>query len=493
MTLKLNGFFPPLHLPGRGLGHYTQNSSDLTLAAPDRPSVLAPLMRHVRARQTSSSSISSSGIINWMSSPDARIPFPESFVDEMKRYLHLLPEDALILRELGPLMEKYLPDMAEKFYAQIPHHPGASRVFTGGEAQVQRLKSTLQAWGRGLFNGIYDEHYAEDRFLIGFRHVRLSLDQKYVISAMGVVRSYLMEKLFDEFPAREKRLAFSQALGKILDLDLNLMCDSYFRATMAHLHSLNQELEQAGAQLAEADAIKDEFLAQVSHDLRTPLNSILSFTKMVLDGLCTSPEEEKEVLRDVFSSGQLLLRLVNDLLDISAIEAGKLALDVEELHPREVLDSTLPLVAVQAASKGLQLIDETLEQTLPAVRSDEIRFRQVLLNLLSNAVKFTARGCVRIRAVESQPEGQLRFEIEDTGIGVPVEKRNAVFEKFVRHDPKALRGITGSGLGLAIAKRLVEMMNGEIGLETGPDGKGSIAWFTLPLAAPLANQKAKNA
>lgn len=392
--------------------------------------------------------------------------------------------------ELGPRMEKYLPEMAENFYAQIPHHPGASRVFTGGETQVRRLKSTLQVWGRGLFNGVYDERYAEDRFRIGFRHVRISLDQKYVISAMGVVRSFLMEKLFDEFPAREKRLVYSQALGKILDLDLNLMCDSYFRATMTHLHTLNQELETASAQLAEASAIKDEFLAQVSHDLRTPLNSILSFTKMVLDGLCTDPYEEKEVLRDVFSSGQLLLRLVNDLLDISAIEAGKLALDLEELDPRGVLDSTLPLVAIQAASKNIRLIDETLDQTLPLVRSDEIRFRQVLLNLLSNAVKFTAQGSVRVRGIVHQRNGYLRMEIEDTGIGVPLEKRNAVFEKFVRHDPKALRGITGSGLGLAIAKRLVEMMGGKIGLETGPGGRGSLAWFTLPLATPSLEKEA---
>jgi len=418
-----------------------------------------------------------------MSAPDPKPFVSESFVVEMKRYLHLLPEDAEFLMELGPRMEKYLPDMAEKFYAQIPHHPGASRVFTGGETQVQRLKSTLQVWGRGLFNGIYDEHYAEDRYRIGFRHVRISLDQKYVISAMGVVRSFLMEKLFDEFPAREKRLAYSQALGKILDLDLNLMCDSYFRATMAHLHTLNQELETAGAQLAEANAIKDEFLAQVSHDLRTPLNSILSFTKMVLDGLCSDPEEEKEVLRDVFSSGQLLLRLVNDLLDISAIEAGKLALDLEELDPRGVLDSTLPLVAIQAASKNIRLVDETLDHPMPSVHSDEIRFRQVLLNLLSNAVKFTVQGSVRVRGVANQPDGFLRIEIEDTGIGVPIDKRNAVFEKFVRHDPKALRGVTGSGLGLAIAKRLVEMMGGKIGLETGLGGKGSLVWFTLPLAA----------
>jgi len=432
-------------------------------------------------------------IILRMPAPEPRPAPSESFVEEMKRYLHLLPEDAAFLKELGPRMEKYLPEMAERFYAQIPHHPGASRVFTGGEAQVQRLKSTLQVWGRGLFNGDYDEHYAEDRFRIGFRHVRISLDQKYVISAMGVVRSFLMEKLFDEFPAREKRLTYSQALGKILDLDLNLMCDSYFRATMTHLQTLNQELESASAQLAEASAIKDEFLAQVSHDLRTPLNSILSFTKMVLDGLCTDPAEEKEVLRDVFASAQLLLRLVNDLLDISAIEAGKLALDLEELDPRGVLDSTLPLVAIQAASKNIRLVDETLDQTLPLVRSDEIRFRQVLLNLLSNAVKFTNQGCVRVRGIVDQPEGFLRMEIEDTGIGVPVEKRDIVFEKFVRHDAKALRGISGSGLGLAIAKRLVEMMSGRIGLDTGPGGKGSLVWFTLPISPYVRESEANPA
>jgi signal transduction histidine kinase len=257
---------------------------------------------------------------------------------------------------------------------------------------------------------------------------------------------------------------------------------------MVHLQTLNHELELASVQLAEASTIKDEFLAQVSHDLRTPLNSILSFTKLVLDGLCTSPEEEKEVLRDVFSSGQLLLRLVNDLLDISIIEAGKLALHLETLDPRAILDSTLPLVAVQAASKNLRLIDKTLEENLPMVCSDEIRFRQVLLNLLSNAVKFTKDGRVIVRAIQYQPEGHLRFEIEDTGIGVPVEKRGTVFEKFVRHDPQALPGMSGAGLGLAIAKRLVEMMNGKIGLESGVDGRGSLAWFTLPLAFPAEEE-----
>lgn len=411
------------------------------------------------------------------------IPADETFIQEMRRYLHFNEDDVTRLRFLGPRMRKFLPEMAERFYAQIPHHPGASRVFTGGDLQIARLKKTLQAWGQGLFNGTYDEHYARERFEIGYRHVRIGLDQKYVISAMGVVRSFLTECLLQEFPVSGERLEYSRSLGKILDLDLNLICDSYFRAAMENLRELNQELECATARLTEANAFKDDFLAQVSHDLRTPLNSILGFTKLILDGHCIDPAEEKEVLRDVFSSAQLLLRLVNDLLDISCIEAGKLSLHIEDVDPRAVLDSTLPLVALQAAAKGLRIVDETLDLQLPWARADEVRFRQILLNLLSNAVKFTSEGSVTIRAHIHGPEGFLRLEVHDTGSGIPPEKKDRIFEKFVRADGIGPRGAAGAGLGLPIAKRLVELMGGAIGLENGPGGVGSIAWFTMPFAS----------
>src|SRR6516162_625578 len=166
------------------------------------------------------------------------MPFPvpdpghqESFISEMKRYLNFTDSDANLLRQLGPRMGRHFPEMADLFYAQIPHHPGASRVFTGGEEQVNRLKRTLQTWAQGLFAGIYDEKYAEDRYRIGFRHVQIGLDQKYVISAMGVIRSFLHDCLSEEVPQRQERLAYAKALGKVLDLDLNLICDSYFRAT----------------------------------------------------------------------------------------------------------------------------------------------------------------------------------------------------------------------------------------------------------------------
>ena len=414
----------------------------------------------------------------------------ESFLQEMKRYLGFSEEDAALLRQLGQRMEKYLPELAERFYSQIPHHPNAFRVFTGGEPQITRLKQTLQHWARGLFSGTYHESYAEERYQIGYRHVRIGLEQKYVISAMGIVRAFLAQCLLLEFPASDERLRYSRSLSKMLDLDLNLMCESYMHATTENLRSLNEQLERANLELARASRSKDEFLAQTSHELRTPLNSILGFTKLILDGLAASREEEKELLRDVFASAQHLLGIVNDILDIGLIEAGKMSLHIEDVNPRQVLDSTLPLVAVQAAAKSLALRDETVRIKLPVVRADEVRFRQVLLNLLNNAVKFTPAGSVTLRAevaradAGQQGPGQafLRLSVEDTGIGVPTEEREAVFQKYYSAAPPEARRHAGSGLGLTISRRLVKMMGGRIDLSSGGDGRGTLVWFTLPLA-----------
>ena len=419
----------------------------------------------------------------------------ESYIQEMKRYIAFTEADAALLRQLGPRMERYLAEMAERFYLQIPHHPNAFRVFTGGEAQITRLKQTLQEWARGLFSGVYDERYANDRYQIGYRHVRIGLEQKYVISAMGIVRAYFFDCLLLEFQASDERLRHAHSLGKILDLDLNLMCESYMHATLQNLRALNEQLERANQDLAQASRTKDEFLAHTSHELRTPLNSILGFTKLILDGLCKSREEEQELLRDVFASAQHLLGIVNDILDIARIEANQMTLHIEQINPRQVLDSTLPLVAVQAAAKGLELRDQTARVTLPLVQADEVRFRQVLLNLLSNAVKFTPQGSVTLRTdiVDSQSSAIsghafLRFEVIDTGIGIPLEKREAVFQKFVQVDNTHTRRHGGSGLGLAIARRLVELMGGAIRLESGSDGRGTLVWFTLPLAPSATRQ-----
>ena len=411
----------------------------------------------------------------------------ESFIDEMKRYLGFTAEDVDLLRRLGPRLDKYFPEMSERFYSQIPHHPNAARVFTGGDNQIARLKQTLQEWARGLFSGIYDEAYASERFQIGYRHVRIDLDQKYVISAMGIVRAFFNDSLISEIPASDERLRYASALGKILDLDLNLMCESYMHATLENLRKLNEQLERANRELAQASRTKDEFLSHVSHELRTPLNSILGFTKMILDGLC-KPEEQAELLQDVFNSAQHLLGLVNDILDIRRIEEGRLALRIQNVDLRELLDSTLPLVAIQAAEKGVRLVNETADASLPAVWADEMRLRQILLNLLNNAVKFTPEGSITVRAQVSNDMSSdslahlVRLEIEDTGIGIPAEKREAAFEEFVQLNQMESQKFRGAGLGLAISRRLVELMGGRIGLEGGKQGRGTLVWIAVPMA-----------
>lgn len=405
----------------------------------------------------------------------------ESFIEEMKRYVGFTGEDAALLRQLGPRMEKYFPGLAEEFYSHIPQHPGAFQVFSGGEAQIERLKKTLQVWARGLFAGVYDDAYAAQRYEVGRRHVRVGLEQKYVISAMATVRAFLSQCLLLEFPASDVRLRYSGSLGKILDIDLNLMCESYMQATTENLRSLNEQLEKANKELEEASRSKDEFLAHTSHELRTPLNSILGFTKLILDGLCSSKNEERELLRDVYASAQHLLGLVNDILDLGRIEAGKMSLHLEGVDPHAVFTSTLPLVMVQAAGKRLEIIDETAGRTLPLVQADVTRFRQVMLNLLTNAVKFTNQGSVTLRA---RVNGRfLRVEVQDTGIGIPENQRQGMFQKFYQADPVLARRHGGSGLGLAISRKLVELMGGEIGLESEGENRGTLVWFTLPQAA----------
>jgi signal transduction histidine kinase len=414
----------------------------------------------------------------------------ESFIDEMKRYLGFNADEIALLRQLGPRLEKYFPEMADRFYSQIPHHPNAFRVFTGGQAQIARLKHTLQEWAHGLFRGVYDDAYAAERFQIGHRHVRIGLEQKYVFSAMGIVRAFLNDCLLSEIPSSEERRPYASALGKVLDLDLNLMCESYMHATLDNLRKLNEQLERANQELAQASRTKDEFLSHISHELRTPLNSILGFTKIILDRLCTSPEEEHKLLQDVFGSAKHLLGLVNDILDIRRIEEGRLTLRIENVDLRGLLDSTLPLMTVQAAEKGLRLINETAGASLPVVWADEMRLRQVLLNLLNNAVKFTLEGSITVR-IGASPEAAdgpqasprlVRLEIEDTGIGIPPEKREAAFEEFVQLNQMEAQQFRGAGLGLAISRRLVELMGGRIGLESGSQGRGTLAWLTVPVA-----------
>lgn len=400
----------------------------------------------------------------------------------MKRYVGFSQGDARLLEAVGDRMDPYLAEMSERFYDQITEHPEAGKVFTGGQEQIDRLKRTLQVWAKRLFRGPFDEEYAAERYKIGVRHVLIGLPQRYMISAMGVVRTFLLENLgkagfSDDAQLQSTRLA----LDKILNIDLNMMCESYFQESIRYLRELNRRLERANLELAELSHVKTEFLATTSHELRTPLNSILGFTRLILDGLCDSRDEEKELLRDVYSSAEHLLSIVNDLLDVAKIEAGKLRLAREPVDLKTVIQEAKAVVSLQSAAKHLTLVDETEASALPSVMADPARAKQVLINVLSNSIKFTDKGWITLRGRAFPDRGFVELEVQDTGIGIAAAKQAHLFEKFQQLDSSFTRQQGGSGLGLSICRSLVEMMGGRIRVWSAGIGCGTTVTFSLPV------------
>ena len=233
-----------------------------------------------------------------------------------------------------------------------------------------------------------------------------------------------------------------------------------------------------------ANEAKGRFLANMSHEIRTPMNGVLGVAELLAG--TSLDEEQRRYVEIIQASGKSLLRILDDILDFSRIEAGKLDLQSRDFELRKVLEGTAALLAPRAEAKGIGLSWEAAPEVPRLVRGDEGRLRQVLVNLAENAVKFTERGEVRIRVEtggEKAGRRVLRFLVEDTGIGIPPENRESVFETFTQVDSSSARKYGGAGLGLAISRKLVEMMGGEIGLESEV-GKGTVVAFTVPFEEP---------
>ena len=243
---------------------------------------------------------------------------------------------------------------------------------------------------------------------------------------------------------------------------------------------LEAELQQAKAAAESASRTKSEFLASMSHELRTPMNAIMGIADL-LAKTPLSPEQDKYV--QIFRrAGDNLLNLINDILDLSKVEASQLELERTGFSLNDQLEKVTEMVAARAQEKGLALVCEIAPNVPTDLVGDPTRLRQVLLNLLGNAIKFTESGEVSLRVTpdaDSSVPTALRFTVSDTGIGIPGEKLGRVFERFTQADSSTTRRFGGSGLGLTISKRLVELMGGRIWVESGV-GKGSVFSFAVP-------------
>lgn len=269
-----------------------------------------------------------------------------------------------------------------------------------------------------------------------------------------------------------------------------------------------QMLLQAKIAAEEASTTKSLFLANVSHEVRTPMNTILGIVDLTLDGSLTP--EQRDNLMTIKTAGDVLLSLINDILDLSRVEAGKVQLENIELNISHILHSVCKGLSILARNKNLELVWEVDPQVPETLGGDPIRLRQILVNLINNAIKFAFHGqiVIKVRAL-AVGDGmcEMRFSVRDEGVGIPREKLQSIFEPFTQADASTARRFGGTGLGLAISKRLVEMMQGRMWVES-EEFKGSIFYFTVklriaektpsaspppdPAAAPVADAPGKD-
>jgi signal transduction histidine kinase len=272
-----------------------------------------------------------------------------------------------------------------------------------------------------------------------------------------------------------RRRAVGQFKKETVELLQNFATQSVLAIQNARLF---REIEKKGQELAIASKHKSEFLANMSHELRTPLNAILGYTELILDKIYGNvPEQIQEVLERVEQNGRHLLSLINDVLDLSKIEAGQLTLSLNEYSMKEVVQTVVTAVESLAAEKNLAL-KVTISPEVDYGKGDEQRISQVLMNLVGNAIKFTEEGEIEVKATASNDT--FVVSVSDTGPGLSEGDQQRIFEEFHQVDASSTRKKGGTGLGLSIAKRIVEMHGGHIWVES-TSGKGSTFSFTLPV------------
>jgi signal transduction histidine kinase/PAS domain-containing protein len=365
--------------------------------------------------------------------------------------------------------------------AIVMMNPPAERLFTAGETasaeEQARVRANDAYFSSFISNLFITEAAARHRGEIGLVEPRtgepfpVEADAGKVHSEHGEIVG-VVTILHDRREDLEKARLYEELKGAKGQLE-----DRVREATV-ELVMQNEQLNRQRLALEEASALKSQFLANMSHEIRTPLNAITAYTSMLLEGVLGKLEpKQRSGLERVASNTRHLMAIINDILDISRIEAGRMPLHVSSFHPGELVREVLAEVQPLIARSGLEV--KSRLGRLPRIRSDRPKVKQIVLNLVTNAIKFTPRGTVTLGASFRAGTGRFCISVEDTGIGIAEEDRDRIFEDFRQVDSSLARTHGGAGLGLTISRRLARMLGGEITVRSTP-GEGSV--FTLVLS-----------
>ncbi len=422
-----------------------------------------------------------------MADPNYGAVIPPEFDDASRNlrlaFLKFDSRDVELLHDLAGLFRERKMEIAERFYEHMLAFEDTRKVFRD-EAMIQRLKQAQANYLMEAVEGPYDAAYFERRWRIGYIHNAILVEPHWFIGAFQLYHRILypiiLERYRDDAQAVVDHIL---ALDKIMNLDLQLGIQSYYvhyEGTMDKLRELNLRIEAAST-------AKSQFLANMSHEFRTPLNAIIGFTEVLQDRIPGDLNaDQEEYLGDIHDAGQLLLRLINDVLDLSKVEAGRLELFYETFPIAQTARETITTLRGAAEKKGLS-IQGILPPDLGLITADQIRFKQILFNLLSNAVKFTDSGAITLSAA-LENDG-LHLSVADTGIGIREQDMNRIFVEFSQVDDSHARRHEGTGLGLALSKRLAEAHGGRIWVES-TFGVGSVFHVLLPLRPAESRAKA---
>jgi signal transduction histidine kinase len=401
----------------------------------------------------------------------------KQFGYDLDRLQYVAKDEVTLLNRIQEEYNRFIQAMSEAITMVAEGRVTAARELQRTQAtpladRLERLTNELvnkaEAEMVEKVERSHDAYTTSQRVVIGFAvgSVGLALVLGYALSSSLIGPVTRMDAQFQQIAQGD----FSQHVA-VPNRD-------EFGTLATNLNRMTEELGQLYQQLEAASRHKSQFLASMSHELRTPLNAILGYTELILDDIYGAvPAPIRDVLARVQQSGQHLLALINAVLDLSRIEAGRLTLSLTDYAMQDVAQSVVTAVEALAVEKHLALT-ASVPPDLPPGKGDAQRLRQVLLNLVGNALKFTEMGAVHLQITAA--DGMFTVTVADTGPGIAEAEQQTIFEEFQQAESATARQQSGTGLGLAIAKKIVELHGGRIGVESHL-GKGSTFWFTVPM------------